>query len=93
MNPSAKGLERLFNDEDRRKLRAINDALRDHLEDVTAEDNDFKYGYVSGASTAQVPVNRGFKEVHTEATSGSLMNKFAHGLMEALAGGTRTLVA
>jgi hypothetical protein len=34
----------------------INEELKSYLEDLTAEENDIKYGYISGANALRVPV-------------------------------------
>jgi hypothetical protein len=47
MNPLARGIDRLFNEEDRMKLRDISSQINDFLEDLTAEENDIKNGYIS----------------------------------------------
>ena len=57
MNPASTGIDRLFNEEDRTKLRTITNQLNDYLTDITAEENDQKYGYISKASTLLVPDN------------------------------------
>ena len=56
MNPNAKGIDRLFNEEDRSKLRTIGLQINEFLDDLTAEENDMMYGYVSKASTVKVPI-------------------------------------
>ena len=54
MNPNAKGYERLFNEEERTKLKGLEKNLKDFLTDLTAEENDIKYGYINGSNTAKV---------------------------------------
>lgn len=56
MNNEARGIERLFNDEDRKKLKDINGELHEFLDDLTAEENDLRYGYINGANAMQVPI-------------------------------------
>lgn len=57
MDPSVKGIDRLLNEEDRAKLRGIEGQLKEYLDDLTAEDNDVKYGYVGAKTTEAVPSN------------------------------------
>lgn len=37
MNPSSRGIDRLFKEDDRFMLKSITDQIKDHLEDFTAE--------------------------------------------------------
>lgn len=54
MNPTSRGIERLFKEDDRFMLKSITDQIKDHLEDFTAESNDMRFGYINGANTINV---------------------------------------
>jgi hypothetical protein len=59
-------------------LKSIGDKLREHLEDINAEENDMRYGYISGANTVRVPISN----IENMSSGGlNLMSKFADGLM------------
>jgi hypothetical protein len=47
MNARARGIEQLFNEEDRNKIKGMQEQIRGYLEDITTENND-QYGYLSG---------------------------------------------
>lgn len=51
MNPNARGVDRLFNEEDRVKFTTIKSALEEFLEDITAEENDMHNGYISSINS------------------------------------------
>lgn len=59
MDPKAKGFQRLINPDDRTKLRNINQMIGAFLEDITTEENDMQYGYISGANTIKVSTSAG----------------------------------
>lgn len=57
MDPSSTGFDRLLNEEDKVKLRTIQNSINEYLADITEEEADMRNGYVSKASTLLVPAN------------------------------------
>jgi hypothetical protein len=57
MDPSSTGFDRLLNEEDKLKLRTIQNSINEYLADITEEEADMRNGYVSKASTILVPAN------------------------------------
>ena len=92
MDPLAKGFKRLINQDDRDKLMAINREIGDFLEDITTEENDMQYGYLSGANTIKVSTSAG-EFGASPLFSNSRLPPVANIMMQSLADGVRTLVA
>lgn len=57
MDPTSTGFDRLLNEEDKVKLRTIQNSINEYLADITEEEADLRNGYVSKASTILVPAN------------------------------------
>lgn len=95
MNPNARGVDRLFNEEDRQKLKDIGSQLNEFLEDLTAEENDIKYGYITSSQTFMVPNNPKLADALHPAKLGDnkLLNLFADAMISQVAGGMRTKLA
>lgn len=65
--------------------------IGEFLEDITTEENDMHYGYISGANTIKVSTNAG--EFGASPLYQNSRLPTTNSYMQAMASGVRTLVA